>query len=145
MRSSWPVLVSGEQLKTAFALDAVLNEIMFVTGPLILSGLMAFASPNAAVVFAACSTTAGVLLLLTVGARERKGRPGPQLALYHAASAALLLVSAQVSHLVRAGLVLLLVGMVGGPRDTLHQVVLGEAAPRPRARSSGKSFRRAAS
>lgn len=204
VRSSWPVLVSGEQLKTAFALDAVLNEVMFVTGPLIVSGLMAFASPNAAVVFAACSTTAGVLLLLTVslppptgeraerhflgplshgqvrvllgivvcdtvayggmvvaiaalaggdgsggssgvllsvlslgavisaliyGARERKGRPGPQLAMYHAASAALLLISAQVSHLVWAGLVLLVVGMVGGPRDTLHQVVLGEAAP----------------
>ncbi|MFI0780493.1 MFS transporter [Streptomyces sp. NPDC021212] len=66
VRSSWPVLVSGEQLKTAFAFDAVLNEVMFVTGPLIVSGLMAFASPNAAVVFAACGTTTGVLLLMTV-------------------------------------------------------------------------------
>ncbi|MFI0821153.1 MFS transporter [Streptomyces sp. NPDC021098] len=204
VRSSWPVLVSGEQLKTAFALDAVLNEVMFVTGPLIVSGLVAFASPDAAVVFAACATTAGVLLLMTVslpppkaeraerrllgplshgqvrvllgivvcdtvayggivvavaalgggdgsggasgvllsvlslgtvisaliyGARERNGRPGPQLALYHAASTALLLIGAQVSHLVWAALILLVVGAVGGPRDTLHQVVLGEAAP----------------
>ncbi|MFI9723612.1 MFS transporter [Streptomyces sp. NPDC052396] len=204
VRSSWPGLVPKERLETAFALDAVVNEAMFVTGPLVVTGLLAFTSPNAAVAMAGCGTLAGVLLLLSVplparkpapagrrplgplahgqvrvllgiivcdtlayggmvvaiaalasdrgssgasgvllsvlsagavisaliyGARERKGRPQRQLALYHAASAVLLVAVGQVSALALAGVLLLLVGLVGGPRDTLHQVVLGKAAP----------------
>ncbi|CAM3748360.1 MFS transporter [Kibdelosporangium persicum] len=210
VRSSWQAVVPKEQVKTAFALDAVLNETMFVTGPLIVSALVAIASPLAAVIFAGSCTLAGVTLLLTVpalrarqageakdgnrfrrllgplgqgqvrvlltilvcdtlafssiivgitalataqnaasapgillslasggavvsallyGARERKGQAQRQLAMYHAASAVLLAIMTQVDSLVLAAVVLVGVGLVGGPRDTLHQLVLGEAAP----------------
>ncbi|MEU4218493.1 MFS transporter [Actinoplanes sp. NPDC026623] len=68
------------------------------------------------------------------GNRRRTGAPGPQLAILHLASAVLLALAGQVSLLILFALLIFAVGLVGGPRDTLHQVVLGEAAP-PRYRT----------
>ncbi len=211
IRSTWPAIVPAEHTRTAYALDAVLNEVMVVTGTLLVSALVALASPVAAVAVAGTCTVLGVLILSTVptlrtkagtgstgevsgsrrvlgpladgqvrvllgitacdmlafgcivvgvsaaaasggapglsgvllgaysvgavvsalgyGVRQREGRPRRQLVTFHAASAVLLLATGSAPGLVLAGALLLAVGLVSGPRDTLHQIVLGAVAP----------------
>jgi MFS family permease len=51
-------------LATAYSLDSVLIETMFIVGPLLVALFVAFASPGAAVGFAAASGFIGVLLFL---------------------------------------------------------------------------------
>ncbi|MFI6303663.1 MFS transporter [Amycolatopsis thailandensis] len=216
IRSTWPAIVPAEHTRTAYALDAVLNEVMVVTGTLLVSVLVALASPVAAVAVAGVCTVLGVLTLLTVptprapataeppggksrsrralgpladgrvrvllgitafdmlafgcivvgvsaaaasggnpglsglllgaysvgavvsalgyGMRHREARPRRQLVTFHTASAVLLVATGVAPGLVLAGVALLAVGLVSGPRDTLHQIVLGEVAP-PRQRT----------
>jgi MFS family permease len=207
VRSSWAKVVPAERLQTAFALDAVLNESMIVTGPLIVSLVLLIASPVVALFVAAGAMVAGVLLLvltpaadrqvaedkprarralgplahgqvrillgimacdtvaygsmvvaiaaaatstgnlgfsgvllsilslgavisgLVYGTRDRSDRATRQLAMFHAASCVLLVCAALATPLWLTGALLVLVGLVGGPRDTLHQLVLSDAAP----------------
>lgn len=207
-RGLWPSLVPAERLQTAFAFDAVLNESLFVGGPLLVSALLLVTTPSVIVVIVALCTVSGVLLLASTpavrarkpadeteprnylgplahpqvlillgiivcdtfafgslvvgvpaaatdmdartlagvllslgslgavisgviyGARRRTKTPGRQLALFHFASAVLLVLAGQAALLVLFALVIFCIGLVGGPRDTLHQVVLGEAAPK---------------
>lgn len=205
IRASWPAILPAEQLRTAYALDAVLNETMVVGGLLVVSGLLALAAPVAAVGVAGACTALGVLIalpglrapaervrtrgvrgflgplaqgrvrvllgmaaadmvafgcllvgvsalatsaaapeasgvLLSVfsagavfsalcyGMRERDTAARPRLVALHAVSALLLAIVAATSGPVLAGVVLLLLGLVSGMRDTLHQLVLGSAA-----------------
>jgi MFS family permease len=215
VRGTWPEVVPSERLQAAYALDAVLTEAMFVTGPLVVSGLLLFTTPIVAVAVAGLSMLVGASLLaftpsvgerqapraggrrdylgplahgqvlvllfiiicdtfafgsvlvgvpaaaadagageaagvllsigslgavisgLVYGARPRGGSPGKQLALFHAAGAVLLVSSGWAPGLIVFGLILLCIGLVGGPRDTLHGLVLGEAAP---ARSRTEAF-----
>jgi hypothetical protein len=77
MRALWPVLTGGgERLETAFALEAVLQEGFYITGPLVVGGLVAIASPDAAVVTAAALTLAGTLVFATspLSRAQRGGR-----------------------------------------------------------------------
>jgi predicted MFS family arabinose efflux permease len=54
MRSLWPTLIPSPQLRqTAFAIDAVLQEMAFVLGPPLLALLVTLASPRAALFAAA--------------------------------------------------------------------------------------------
>jgi MFS family permease len=206
-RGLWPSLVPPERLSTAYAFDAVLNETLFVGGPLLVSALVAVVEPSLVVVLVGASAATGLLLLTSMptlrdkqgsgtttkrhylgplghpqvlvllgiivcdtfafgtlivgapaaaadmgapalagvllsvgslgavisgvvyGSRERTGAPGPQLAVLHLASAVLLAVAGQVTLLVVFALLIFVAGLVGGPRDTLHQLVLGNAAP----------------
>lgn len=66
IRATWPVIVPAEHARTAYALDAVLNEVMVVTGTLLVAVLVALASPFTAVAVAGACTVLGVLILLTV-------------------------------------------------------------------------------
>ncbi|MFI9455866.1 MFS transporter [Amycolatopsis sp. NPDC052450] len=213
IRSTWPAIVPAEHTRIAYALDAVLNEVMVVTGTLLVSALVALVSPVAAVAVAGACAIVGVLTLLTVptlraqasteavggmsrprrvlgpladgqvrvllgitacdmlafgcivvgvsaaaasggtpglsgvllgaysvgavvsalgyGMRQREARPRRQLVTFHAASAVLLVATGVAPGLVLAGAALLAVGLVSGPRDTLHQIVLGDVAPSP--------------
>jgi predicted MFS family arabinose efflux permease len=66
MRTLWPVLTGGgERLQTAFALEAVLQEVFYVAGPLLVGAIVAIASPDAAVVTAAVLTLAGTALFVS--------------------------------------------------------------------------------
>src|SRR4249920_3227108 len=58
-------------LTTAYSLDSVLIETMFIVGPLLVSLFVAFASAKAAVWFAAASGFAGVFLFLRSAALRR--------------------------------------------------------------------------
>ncbi|MEU3767869.1 MFS transporter [Amycolatopsis keratiniphila] len=216
IRSTWPVTVPAEHTRTAYALDAVLNEVMVVTGTLLVSVLVALVSPVAAVAVAGGCAIVGVLTLLTVptlraqaptgaaggksqprralgpladgqvrvllgvaacdmlafgcivvgvsaaaassgtpglsgvllgaysvgavisalgyGMWQGEARPRRQLVTFHAASAVMLVATGIAPELVLVGAAILTVGLVSGPRDTLHQIVLGDVAP-PRQRT----------
>lgn len=207
VRANWAKVLPAERLQTAFALDAVLNEAMIVSGPLIVSLVLLFAAPVVAIMVAAVAMITGVLLLvltpaagqevakdnprprralgplvhgqvrvllgivacdtvaygsmtiaiasaatssghtdfsgvllsilsvgavvsgLAYGARGRTRFPGRQLVLFHAASTVLLICASLAGPLWLIGALLVMVGLVGGPRDTLHQLVLSDAAP----------------
>jgi predicted MFS family arabinose efflux permease len=77
MRALWVSLVGqGPRLQTAYALDAVLDELLFVLGPLLAGGLAALYRPAAGVL-----ATAGLALVGTLGfvaspvSRAQAGRP----------------------------------------------------------------------
>ena len=78
MRALWPSLLPGEELRdTAYALEAWLQELFFVVGPLIVAVLAAVGPPWAAVLVAAalCAVgTAWFALTPPVRAAERTRR-----------------------------------------------------------------------
>lgn len=209
IRASWPSLLPAEQTTTAFALDAVLNELMVVSGLLVVAVLVAIASPIVAVITAGVCTSVGVSVLvstsvvrttrpaaataadphrffgplahgqvrvllavtacdmlafgcivvglsavatsagaseasgvllavfsagavisaLVYGAHGQAGRPRRQLGLLYAVTMVLLGATSLASGLTVTGALVLAVGLVSGARDTLQQLVLGNATP----------------
>lgn len=82
VRARWTALVGGTpQLNTAFSLESVLDEVVFVVGPVLATSLSTLLWPAAGLVTATALATAGSLLLAgqhstqpaPVGARERTG------------------------------------------------------------------------
>jgi MFS family permease len=70
MRGVWTQLVGARQRESAYALLSLAFEIGVITGPLLVSGLLVFASPSAAVlVTAVTAATAGVVFACTSAAR----------------------------------------------------------------------------
>ena len=47
MKTLWPVLVGGELLETAYAIESLIQQSFFFLGPLLVSALVALASPGA--------------------------------------------------------------------------------------------------
>src|SRR5688500_14023975 len=66
LRSRWSEMMGGdaELLRGAFALDSVMIEVSFVTGPLITAVLVALVSPQAALAVSAALVVAGTALFL---------------------------------------------------------------------------------
>lgn len=60
MRTLWPRLLPGELRSTAYALDAALQEVFFVLGPLLVA-VLALAAPVLALVGAALAAAAGTI------------------------------------------------------------------------------------
>jgi MFS family permease len=66
MRRIWPVLVpSAGDLPAAYALQAFLEDLLSVAGPLIASVLLAFASPSAILITGELAAFGGTLLFVT--------------------------------------------------------------------------------
>jgi predicted MFS family arabinose efflux permease len=76
LRSRWPYLLPGrpELLAGAFALDSVLIELIFVTGPLLTTIVVATVGPQYALIVSAACVLFGTSLMLTGLA----GKPGPE-------------------------------------------------------------------
>jgi MFS family permease len=76
LRSRWPYLLAEQPqlIPGAFALDSVMIELIFVTGPLVTTLVVATVGAQYALVVSAACAVAGVLLLLG----GLRGRPGPQ-------------------------------------------------------------------
>jgi MFS family permease len=66
LRSRWPEMMGGdpELLRGAFALDSVMIEVSFVTGPLITAILVALVAPQAALAVSAALVVAGTATFL---------------------------------------------------------------------------------
>jgi MFS family permease len=79
MRALWPSLLDGQGLRdTAYALEAWLQELFFIFGPLIAAAVAVVASPWVAVVTAAVLAAIGTIwfaLMPAVRAVERSPRP----------------------------------------------------------------------
>jgi MFS family permease len=79
MRALWPSLLDGQGLRdTAYALEAWLQELFFIFGPLIAAAIAVVASPWAAVLAASAFAGVGTVwfaLLPAVRAGERAPRP----------------------------------------------------------------------
>jgi MFS family permease len=64
IRALWPSLLPADELRaTAYALEASLQEVFFVVGPLVVALLVALASPTAALIAAGVCGGAGTLAL----------------------------------------------------------------------------------
>jgi len=69
MRALWADLAPTDDLRdTAYALEATLQEIFFVLGPVLTAGIAALASPDAAMVLAAACGLVGTLALAATAA-----------------------------------------------------------------------------
>ncbi len=63
IRSMWPRLIPRDELHTAFALEATLQEVIFVSGPLLIGAMAALISAGAAILGTAVLSAVGVTLL----------------------------------------------------------------------------------
>jgi MFS family permease len=75
LRSHWPYLLAErpELIPGAYALDSVMIELIFVTGPLVTTVVVATVGAQYALIVSATCAIAGVLLMLG----GLRGRPGP--------------------------------------------------------------------
>ncbi|HZD69911.1 MAG TPA: MFS transporter [Actinomycetes bacterium] len=77
MRALWSSLVGrGSALQTAFALEAAFQELIFITGPLLVVALIALASPVAAVLAIAATVLVGTCLFAAMPASRSWRPPG---------------------------------------------------------------------
>jgi predicted MFS family arabinose efflux permease len=76
LRSHWPYLLQGrpELLAGAFALDSVMIEVIFVTGPLLTTVVVATVGPQYALIVSAACVLLGTAMML----RGLAGRAGPE-------------------------------------------------------------------
>jgi len=77
LRALWAAMPDRDALlERAYALDSTLQELIFITGPLLVSLFLAVRSPTAALVAAAALSVAGTLLFATAPASRRwRGEP----------------------------------------------------------------------
>jgi MFS family permease len=64
LRSLYPRLLTGELVQTAYALDSVLTELIFVAGPALVALLVATVSPASALAVSAGAVLSGTWLFL---------------------------------------------------------------------------------
>jgi MFS family permease len=78
IRMMWPQMLPKPELRTtAFALEATIQEVIFVAGPLIVAALAATISPSAGVAAAAVACVAGTVGFIgTPAVRARRPDPG---------------------------------------------------------------------
>ncbi|HJZ36532.1 MAG TPA: MFS transporter [Solirubrobacterales bacterium] len=70
LRRHWAELVEPSELQTAYALDAVMVEVIFVSGPLLAGGLAATAGPAIGLLVAAVLGSVGAILFQVLMAVE---------------------------------------------------------------------------
>jgi MFS family permease len=73
MRSLWSAHAAGALRHAAFALDAAVFDLAYITGPVLAGALAAGVAPAAAVGMMLALTVAGVVI---IGVRRRPGDPG---------------------------------------------------------------------
>ena len=80
LRGRWPRLLEDvpELVKTAYALDSVLIQVVFVVGPLLTTALVALSGPEYALALSAAAVFAGTTLLIGgLKGTPRPTRPDP--------------------------------------------------------------------
>jgi predicted MFS family arabinose efflux permease len=75
MRALWARVVPGEQLRVAYSLDATLQELIWILGPLLLAGLLLLAGPSLPLFACAALSLVGTLIYVG-GVSTRQAMPG---------------------------------------------------------------------
>ncbi len=75
MRSLWSKVAGGRLNQTAFALDAAVFDLAYITGPVLASGLATGVAPAAAVAVLLALTGAALIIIVTPS--RRPGNPEP--------------------------------------------------------------------
>jgi len=77
LRALWPILVGNENLQRAYSVDSVAQELIFVTGPLLVAATVAVSSPAVALGLTGLLCLAGTVVVATSGpSRQWHGTPG---------------------------------------------------------------------
>ncbi|GHH88243.1 MFS transporter [Streptomyces sulfonofaciens] len=71
LRALWPDLVPARNLESAYALDSSAQELIFVTGPLVVAACIAVASPTSVLWAEALLGVVGVLVVATAAPSRR--------------------------------------------------------------------------
>jgi MFS family permease len=75
IRGSWAAVVPEEQLRTAYALDAVINESAVIVGPLLVTALVTVVPARFVMLIAGMGVACGILVLVLVRTRARGNAP----------------------------------------------------------------------
>jgi MFS family permease len=75
MRSLWSKAAGGRLTQTAFALDAAVFDLAYITGPVLASGLATGLAPAAAVAVLLALTGAAVIIIVTPSGRPGNSEP----------------------------------------------------------------------
>ena len=76
LRSRWARILENDSLvSSAYALDAVIVELSFITGPLITAGIVALSGPGSALAVSAALVLLGTLLFLARFPKHLHGAP----------------------------------------------------------------------
>src|SRR5215211_1584647 len=79
MRTLWSARVDGPTLQTAYALESTMQEVIFITGPLLVALLVTIISPAAAVLAAGGLAFIGTVSFATSpSSRAWRGQPRAQ-------------------------------------------------------------------
>ena len=78
VRGAWPNLVPAARLPTAYAFDAVLNTVTFVSGPVLAGGLLLVLPPAATVAIIGALKVTGDALVALAPALHRPEPAGPR-------------------------------------------------------------------
>lgn len=77
-RSLWPTVLPGEQVTTAYGLEATLQELIYIVGPSLVALAVSLAGPAVALVVVAALLTVGVVTFsLHPRVRRRSSPPAP--------------------------------------------------------------------
>lgn len=76
-RSLWPEVLAGEQVTIAYALEATLQELIYIVGPSLIAITVSLAGPAVAVIVVAAVLTVGVLTFSLHPRARRRGAPRP--------------------------------------------------------------------
>jgi MFS family permease len=74
MRARWAAMVDGPLMRTAYALESMLDETIFLLGPLLVTALVSAVHPAAGLLACAVLTTAGSIAV-ALHRRSEPGRP----------------------------------------------------------------------
>ncbi|MBV9605374.1 MAG: MFS transporter [Solirubrobacterales bacterium] len=74
MRALWPRVVPSDRLSTAYSLDATLQELIWIAGPLLLAGLLLVGGPALGLLACAALSVAGTFAFVAA-LPTRPGRP----------------------------------------------------------------------
>jgi MFS family permease len=70
------LVTDGKVRETAYALESVVQELVWITGPLVVAGVIAFASPGTAVLLSGTVSICGTLLFVSSPAALGRGSRG---------------------------------------------------------------------
>jgi MFS family permease len=114
MRALWPRVVPRERLGAAYALDATLQELIWILGPLLLAGVLVLAGPALALLACAAFSLVGTLIYAHGVSARTAGRAAAERTRMHSLAFGSLLSAATLYGMAAGALTLSLTAFASG-------------------------------